>query len=866
MNSVMQRLFGAFSKKEPTHEVSQSDVRLSLRVVYNRFRQLLNTNNHALEIMADMGNKLGGNYIFDINYIKKSYTEFSDTLFQSIYNLNALSENKYLYLHRVFERINTQVNRILQDKPAADLKETVMSYKQITWEMADEVGGKNAAVAELGNYLKLNIPEGFAITAGAFREFIEYNHIDDKIESLRKEFELGGNGVDGAFFDKARQIIRNGQLPQQLEAAVNNALLKLNVGGSRPLAVRSSAQKEDSDVSFAGQFESVLNVPANLTSISEAYKRVLASLYSPEVAAYQSHAHAEDDAMMTTMSVGCIKMVDSRIGGVMYSIDPNDIDRDVVIISGSWGLGTTVAEGSVDADVYVVQKNEPFNIIERKIGDKAEMDVNGTTGGIVKVPVAQSDRVTQCLSDTQIRELARHAVMIEHYFKKPQDIEWTFNDKKELFFLQSRPLRYSAKPIRAPKETISASLQKYEVIMERQGIIGCRGIGAGKVFHLRHMEDLKDFKCGSVLVAKHDSSQFIKIMPKAAAIITEIGTPTSHMANIAREFRVPTIVNAGIATSMLQDGQEITVDAEDNKVYAGKVKELLRYNITEDIDLTQEKEFKILKKILRYMAPLNLTDPGSFSAEACQTFHDILRFIHEKAIEELTTNTSRYKEILHDKAAVRLDIPAPIDICVIDIGGGLIGGNAEARRQQIASIPFQAIVEGMSCPYIWNWQSSDSIAMPVSHKKHMPSALCFDGDSVAVVSQDYVNLTIRSGKQGNSFNMLDCYCGENVKDNHVYYRFTGAAPGNLPNTTGNSGKAQLIADILRELDMRVSTKGGIVLARADNISRLEMEILLNYLGRLIAYAWHFDAIECNDQTIRHYATNFLVGKYDLRQA
>ncbi|MBF0488525.1 MAG: hypothetical protein HQK98_10215, partial [Nitrospirae bacterium] len=636
MTNVMQKLLGVFSKKDHGQDARLSDVRLSLRVVYNRFRQMLNSNNHALEIMADMGDKLGGNYIFDINYIKKSYSEFSDTLFQSIYNLNALSQNKYLYLHRVFERINTQVDRILQDQEPLDLKETVMFYKNITWEMADEVGGKNAALAEAGNYLNLNIPDGFAITAGAFREFIAYNHIDEQIESLRKKHARNGDGTDDSFFTEVQQAIRNGRLPKHMEAALDHALARVNGGGNgRPcfLAVRSSARREDTETSFAGQFETVLNVPAEITSLTAAYKKVVASLYCPEAMAYLKHAMAEDVSLMA-MSVGCVKMVDSRVSGVMYSIDPNDIDRDIVIISANWGLGTTVAEGGVDTDVYIVGKNEPFNIIERKTGGKAVMDVCDPGGGIKNVPVPDDDRKRQCLSDAQIRDLARYATVIEHYFKKPQDIEWAINREGELSFLQCRPLSISSGQDNPSKDILCSCLQKYKVIMERQGIIACRGIGAGKVFVLRRMEDLKDFKCGSVLVAKHDSSQFIKIMPKAAAIITEIGTPTSHMANIAREFRVPTIVNAAMAAGVLQDGEEVTVDADDNKVYAGTVRELLRYNITEDINLTEEKEFMILKKILRYMTPLNLTDRAHFTAETCQTFHDILRFIHEKGVEE----------------------------------------------------------------------------------------------------------------------------------------------------------------------------------------------------------------------------------------
>ncbi|MBF0564364.1 MAG: hypothetical protein HQK89_03890 [Nitrospirae bacterium] len=886
----MIKLFELFSKKK-----SEVDVKLPLRVVFNRFRQVLDSNNRALEIMADMGDKLGGNYIFDINYIKKSYSEFADTVFQSIYNLNTLSQNKYLYLHRIFERINNQVNRILQDKTPLDLNDAVIFYKDISWEMTDEVGGKNAGLAELGNSLNLNVPDGFAITTNAFREFIEYNHIDEKIGELKKRYAKAAicsrkenilpydDCPDGSFFPEVQKIIDNGKLPDHLEVSLRKALdrLRNNNGKTCFLAVRSSAEREDLEFSFAGQFESVLNVPAEMTTLMDAYKKVLASLYSPEATAYLKRITMEDNPVMA-MSVGCVKMVDSMASGVMYTMDPNDIDNDVVIINSNWGLGTTVVEGTVDADRYVVEKNEPYAIRERKIGKKEIMAVTDRDGGIRNVPVPENDRARQCLSDEQIKTLTLQAVLIEHYVKKPQDIEWAFDKSGKLYILQSRPLKISNKSKYTQKD-ISSRLQNYSVIMEKQGIIARRGIGAGKVFVLDRMESLKDFSQGSVLVAKHDCSQFIKIMPKAAAIITDIGTPTSHMANIAREFQVPTIVNTGIGTKTLRNGQEITVDADDNKIYAGIVKELLQYNITEDINLSDEKEFRILKKILRYMTPLNLIDPllDNFTPEGCRSFHDIIRFIHEKGIAELV-DIDRYKEILQDNIAVKLDAAVPAAIFIIDIGGGLKSkgnngngnGNGTAKSasvsasvstplsasiDEITSIPFKAIVGGMVHPGAWHLRGGAvgiTDFMPNASKTHGFPNMCYPGKNVAVVSREYVNLILRFGYH---FNMVDCYCSENIRDNHVYFRFVGSTSGGMK----RSRRVELLAAILRELNMRINTKDNLLVARTDNISRSEMETLLNYLGRLTAYTRHLDTLPDDDRTVRHYARNFLEGKYNL---
>ncbi len=884
MKTLLERFRNFFRKKEPG-----SDGKLPVRVVFNRFRQVLETNNRSLEIMADMGDKLGGNYIFDINYIKKAYAEIADSVFQSIYNLNSLSQNKYLHLYRIFEDINDRINRILQGKSPLEPGELVLFYSDISWEMSDEVGGKNAGLAELANHLRLNVPEGFAITATAFRDFVEYNRIEEKINSLKEKYgkvskrsrrdnlmpadaEAGDHEtpeqvpgeedfMDEAFFAKVQDMFRKGRLPPHLEASVEKALERLRGKDSETcrIAVRSSAEKEDLEFSFAGQFETVLNVPADIRKLEKAYKEVLASLYSPRAISYRNLIMPADKPMMA-MSVGCVKMVDAVVSGVMYSSDPNNLNNDVVIISANWGLGKTVVDGSADADHYVVRKEEPFDIIEKRIGRKHMATVALKNGGVRETPVPGEKQEEQCLSDDRIKDLARQAVLIEHHMRKPQDIEWSIDEKGDIFMLQSRQLRVSI-PAGGADMNITRSLEKYPVIMENRGKIARRGIGAGRVFVLRRLEDLRNFPPGSVLVARHDSSHFIRIMPKASAIITDIGTPTSHMSNIAREFQVPAIVNTGTGTSILRHGDEITVDAEDNRIYAGIVRELLRYRITEDV-LMETREFRLLKKILRYITPLNLIDPllESFTPEGCRTFHDIIRFIHEKAISELV-DVDRYKEVLRNNIAVRLDVPLPTGIFIIDIGGGLNlkEDKNTAALDEISSIPFKAILEGMMHPGVWH---SESVSMKIndfmSSMLKMPdvSTMSYLGENVAVISREYVNLSLRFGYH---FNMMDCYCSENIRDNHVYFRFVGGAT----DITKRSRRAELLGSILREYNMRTNIKGDLIIARTDNITRPEMEDLLNHLGRLIAYTRQLDALLDDDDIVRQYAGNFLRGDYSL---
>jgi pyruvate,water dikinase len=398
--------------------------------------------------------------------------------------------------------------------------------------------------------------------------------------------------------------------------------------------------------------------------------------------------------------------------------------------------------------------------------------------------------------------------------------------------------------------------------MKRQGLVVQRGVSAGQVFIVRNDQDLDSVPRGAILVARHDSSSFVRVMTEVSAIITEIGTPTSHMAALCREFRIPTVVNAAHAVQRLKQGQEITVrvESEGATIYDGVISELVEQHAIESAKMEALIEFRKKRYLLRYIVPLNLVDPlrDEFTPQACKTMHDILRFIHEKSVAELLENAEKVKN-----GAIKLDLPVPAAIKLIDIGGGLHNpeGLKQVGPERIASLPFRAIIAGMTQPGIWR-----SDTMPLSMKDLMASMLrvpdiTFEGggrmeQSMAIISREYANISLKFGYH---FIVLDCYCGENTRNNHIYFRFAGGAT----DMSKRSRRLQLIATILREHGFNIKTKGDFIVARLANIRQADAESVLDQIGRLFSYTRQLDAVLNDDDAVERFARSFQSGNYEL---
>lgn len=827
--------------------------RESFELLFTRFRKVLDDNNKALEIITDMGDTLGGEYLFDIQYVRRSYADLSGAVGESLRDFGVLTRNRYPQLPQRFREIDEGIRHVIDDNFIA-AKELVVFFENVTGEMARDVGGKNANLAEVKNALKLNVPDSFAITTRAFDAFMVQNRIFQKIP-------LPGDGgpVSEASLSEAHDRILRGEMPPDLHRAVDTAVSRIRsrCRGTCALAVRSSAGEEDGEFSFAGQFESVLNVPLETAAVEQAYRKVLASLYAEKSLTYQKRLGY--DPINMKMAVGCVVMIDAATSGVLYSIDQQR-KQDALIINATWGLGTSIVEGHTDADFYLVNKGAEPEIVETRIGVKESMVVQLEQGGVTTVATPREKRLQPSLDPGQVAELARMAQQIEKHFRRPQDIEWAFNGEGKAFILQTRPLRLSGDDTLT--DGVEPRVPDERVLVRNRGVAVQNGAAAGKVFILKNINDLDSIPKGAILVARHDSSYFVRVMTNVSAIVTDTGAPTSHMAALCREFRIPTVVNAGNATQLLAHGQEITLQVENGgaTIYEGLVRQVVERSRNSAVSMDELSEFRKKRYLLRYIAPLNLVDPlrDEFTPQACRTMHDILRFIHEKAVAELIeTAQSGVKA-----SAVRLDLTVPAGITIIDIGGGVDNaGHADhITDSQIASLPLKALISGMTSPGIWR-----SDAVPLNAHDFMSSMLRMPdimsdtggraGSNMAVVSREYANISLKFGYH---FIIMDCFCGENARNNHIYFRFAGGAT----DMTKRSRRLQLISEILGEYGFNIKTKGDLLVARLANISRNEAERVLDQLGRLISYTRQLDAILQDDQSVKRYVRNFLQGTYE----
>jgi pyruvate,water dikinase len=443
------------------------------------------------------------------------------------------------------------------------------------------VGGKNASLGEMIRNLTgagIRVPDGFATTVDAYRRFLDGNGLAPQIEERLRALEAGETALESAG-ESIRALFLRSEFPEDISSALRQAYRELcdrHTTANLDVAVRSSATAEDlPGASFAGQQESFLNVVGE-DALIESCRRCFASLFTDRAITYRREmgfAH-----MKVGLSVGVQRMVhaDGASAGVMFSVDTESGFPNVVVINAAWGLGESVVQGAVIPDQYMAFKPLLANasltpVIDKALGSKESKVVYGEAGiGTATVPTTAHERQSFVLTDGEILQLARWAVDIEQHYGTAMDMEWAKDaNTGELFIVQARPETVIS-------QRTGGAIKSYRLLDEGPRLLSGLSIGeaiaTGPACVIAGVEDISRFVPGSILVAKTTSPDWVPIMKQAAAIVTDHGGRTSHAAIVSRELGVPAVVGTGNATSVLQDGQPLTVscaEGEKGFVYEG---------------------------------------------------------------------------------------------------------------------------------------------------------------------------------------------------------------------------------------------------------------------------------------------------------
>ncbi|NLU12965.1 MAG: phosphoenolpyruvate synthase [Gammaproteobacteria bacterium] len=485
--------------------------------------------------------------------------------------------------------------------------EYVVSLDKLGNHDVERVGGKNASLGEMISNLAgagVSVPGGFATTAQAYRDFIEANNLDARIHDLLDTLDIDDVNALAKAGTQIRQWILDADFPAQLDADIRSAFAAMaNGNDNMAVAVRSSATAEDlPDASFAGQQETFLNI-RGVDNVIRAAKEVFASLFNDRAISYR--VHQGFDHRNVALSAGVQRMVRSETAaaGVMFSLDTESGFRDVVFITGAYGLGETVVQGAVNPDEFYVHKQtlaagRPA-ILRRNLGSKALKMIYGADASAGKsvqtVDVAPADRMRFALTDEEVTNLAKQAVIIEQHYGCPMDIEWAKDgDDGKLYIVQARPETVKS---RSNLNVMERYLLKEQgrVLVEGRAI-GQR-IGAGPVRVINDVSEMDKVQPGDVLVSDMTDPDWEPVMKRASAIVTNRGGRTCHAAIIARELGIPAVVGCGNATALLKDGQGVTVSCAEGDtgfVFDGELNFDIRTN---SVDAMPELPFKIMMNV-----------------------------------------------------------------------------------------------------------------------------------------------------------------------------------------------------------------------------------------------------------------------------
>ncbi len=793
-----------------------------LRLKYEAFKELLRHDKKSLELITDLEEILHEGLPVDWARVESLVRALRWSVASLIRSLIAMHPAAYGELENRFLRLESAILH------AANLPEEDFSppYSLTLTEAADApqlAGGKAHSLGRLHREAEVPVPVGFVVTTRSFHLFLKHNNLRHRLDEMLAQARLNQGERLEELCRCLKAMILEGEVPPEVQEDIRRRLEGFQRQGFQgPWVARSSAVSEDGEVSFAGQYDSILNVAA--AAALSAYKQVLASKYSPRAVTYRLRCGLADPE--TPMAVLFLAMIDARVSGVVYTRESGAAAgrNDCLVIYAIPGLGQHLVDGSTIPESHYLTRETPPKLLKTTSSPFCPLE----PGGEARV----------CLpADTAVR-LAEWGMTLERLGGGPQDMEWCQDKQGELFLLQSRPLRVGPEfGEEAPEPEAPPDIPN--PVLLAGGVTASPGVGMGTVWLVKNEHNLGEAPEEAVLVSPTLPPTFAAIIERLRAVVADGGSRASHFAAVAREYGLPVLVGALVATRRLAPGQVVTVDAGHGRVYEGEV-ESLKAGAAHTRSRPETPSAARLRALMKFISPLGLTDPASaeFTPSHCQSFHDVVRYAHEKGMAEMFSLVGRSGRGLAQ--ARRLDTDLPLVMYVLDLEGAISPTAPKGKTVKpdyITSLPMRACWEGLSHPdVVWHkgllhldWEEVDRRSGGLISLTSKALA------SYAVMSRNYLHLILRFGYH---FAVLDALCSEDPEANYISFRFKGGGA----DFDNRLWRVELIKRILEWAGFRVKTRGDLLDARFDRrearqiISRLMILGILQGKTRLLDMA------------------------------
>jgi pyruvate,water dikinase len=817
-----------------------------LRIVQSRFAgflSLLDANNRVLKALGDLEKKAHGDQLYDLSFIRRTVKNIRSEVAQIIEVMISLGGADYEPLRARFAEIDAEVEAALTGTRPVLPGAFTIRFGELGREEVTYVGSKNAQLGELRSKLGLRVPDGFAISAWAYKHFIEANDLQGRIDEALGSVDVRKYPELLEVSEQIQSMILRSPVPADLADAIRKSVAEVvERSGTTHFALRSSALSEDDLLTFAGQYRSILNVRAD--EAIDRYREILAGKFTPKAIFYLlSHAFRESDL---AMCVGCISMVDASSSGAVYTRDPVHPEDGCLVVNSIFGLGQLLMDGTLTPDLYRVRRDGCVLEASRFVR-KEERMVMCSRAGTQREPVPAEMQYAPSLNETQLYELSRMALEVERHYGVPQEIEWALDQAGELFLLQTRPLQLLAPAASEPE----VDLTGLEVLLSG-GTTVCPGAGCGPVHRVVSSDDLPGVPDRCVLAAPRPFPGLVSVLPKISALLVEVGGLASHTATLAREYHVPSILGLP-GLENLTIGLPVTVDATYTNVYAGEHPELVRSRWITRVPSEGDPLQRVLQRTLACLSPLTLLYPSDpeFTIENCCTVHDVTRFCHQKSVQELFEKTTGLQEQRRVGVKLRSEIPIRMNIVCLERDAANLRGKRWITEKQLISLPMRAFWDGIKTE---GWpvapNTGQAIASELGPESHAGSRGGFSEDSYAVLGHEYMVVSLRMGYH---FTTVEALSSPEPSKNFIYmqYKLGGAS------LDRRMRRLRLITQILGTLGFRNLSEGDSLDSRVTYLSQEAVLERLKLLGRLMIMTKQLDMALRNDAITEWYTKDFM---------